>query len=1758
MSEEQSPNPPVPVDLHTRDHSSPDAMPTDANRQPRLPFTVVGIGSSAGGLEACVEFLEAMSSNSGMAFVLIQHLSPKRESMVAEILQKHTRMPVLQAADGMPVEPDHVYVIRPGFTLTIRNGALHLGDSLLKPGHSRPIDDFFRSLAEEQQERAVGVIMSGMGSNGSSGAQAIKVVGGLTIAQDPDSAKFPSMPRSLIDTNLADFILRPSEMPGMLIRFSNHAYISGNRATELVAHKEAQSINDILAILRTRVGQDFTGYKKPTVVRRIQRRMSLTQQASMTEYAQMLRQTPSEVQNLSDDLMIHVTGFFRDGEVWQALKEKVIRPLVDERCEQSPIRAWVTACASGEEAYTIAMLLIEAAEEADKQFDIKIFATDMAERALNFARAGIFPGGIESEISADRLARFFDKDDGMYRVKKELRELVVFAPQNVLHDPPFSRLDLVTCRNLLIYLDPDMQQKVLALLHFGLREGGTLVLGNSETIGDNDDLFDAVDKKHRIFRRVGPTRHGMVEFPQPHAMVRPANAEQRELTDMRPATRTSLMQFTQKLLLERYTPASVVVDRMGRIVYFHGDTASFLDQPRGEPTREVLLLARETLRGPIRVALHRAIENNRTETVKDGIMQMDSAVHRIEVTVEPMDARGLGAYFLISFKHYPIKLNPVVLGEEADSGELAAELKTVRDELQSTIEELQTSNEELKASNEEVTSINEELQSSNEELETSKEELQSLNEELTTVNTQLTVKMEELERTSSDLDSLLSSTDIAVIFLDTRFRIRRYTPAVKRLFDLIPGDVGRPLGDLAQRFEDIRLAVDAQQVLDSLVPVEAEVRSESGRWYTRRVLPYRTGDNHIEGVVITFLDITERKNAQEEMTEAKMFAENIVETLHEPVLALRPDLSVIHANAAFYDNFKEQPDRTIGRKIYDLGNGQWNIPALRKVLEEVLPNNSAFTDYEVEHEFQSIGRRIMLLNGRRLDHVQMILLGIRDITDAKQAERALRVSKERLQQMTNLEGIGVLTFDLSSGSLLNANEAFLSMTGYTREQIERHELNWRTLTAPEFIAESEQVLARARTVGRIGPYEKQYLRRDGSRVWLMFAGAILSDGTAIEYCIHVGERRNAETQLRDSEARFRAATDVLPEMLWQVDPQGQPLWHNRQWTEFTGQTVEQAREGGWLEMIHPDDREETRHTFNECMRTGEPWRREHRVRRTSDGEYRWFLVQALPQRDEAGNILSWFGSLTDVHTQRLALSSANEGQDQLRQLLEGAREFAILMLDPESRIRGWNAGAQQVFGYTEQEAIGQPGAIIFTPEDREAGAPQHEIEQAIATGQAADERWHLRKDGRRFWGSGAMSAIKNRDGTVRGFVKILRDMTARKETEEKLQAAKEEAEAANRLKDDFLATLSHELRTPLSTMLLWAKLLRNNEEPGVLHDGIDAIEKSAEVQKQLIDDLLDSQRIATGKLRLEMRDVELAPLVREAVDAILPTAEAKEITVSTDFGDDLGVVRVDPDRLRQIVWNLLTNAVKFTPGGGQIKVGLWRTNNKTRLQVADTGRGIEPSFLPHIFERFRQADPAMTRTHGGLGLGLSIVKQLVEMHGGTIMAASEGVGKGATMTIELPTPRVRRKASPPPPDAAPLQNQSKVLADAKVLLVEDDLPTGEVTQRLIAGGGATVTHVTTAAEALERLRQGGFDLLLSDIGLPEMNGLSLIRELRKYEAEHGSPALPAVALTAFALPADQKAAHDAGFDAFVTKPFEAEMLLNLLARYLRRSRRKQA
>jgi two-component system CheB/CheR fusion protein len=1740
-------------------------MPVDVEQPPRLPFTVVGMGASAGGVEAFVEFFDAVPTDTGMAFVLVQHLPPQRESLMADILSKHTRMPVHQVVDGMLVRPNHVYVIRPGNTLTIRFGKLHLGEPVEKRGHQRPVDDFFRSLAEEQRERAVCVILSGMGSNGTAGAQMVKAVGGVCVAQDPDHTKYPSMPRSLIDAGWADFVLRPREMPEVLSGYANHAYAKGGKPGESLARRDQKHIADILAILRTRTRHDFAGYRKPTLVRRVQRRMGLNQLTQLADYTKLLRQTPAEASGLVDDLLIHVTGFFRDPDAWEAMREKVIVPLVASRADDTGIRCWITACSSGEEAYTLGMLLLEAAEAAGKNFDIKIFATDMAERSLVHARAGIYPGGIESEMPQERLERFFEKDDSSYRIRRALREIVVFAPQNVLQDPPFSRMDVCSCRNLLIYLEPEVQKRVLHLLHFALVDGGALFLGSSETTGGVDDLFEPIDKRARIFRRVGPTRHGHFDFPTPTGFAlttllggvgagRPGESERGEPR----VARASIAQMTQRALVERYTPPSIVVDRQFRIVYFHGRTEPYLDQPRGEPTRDLLALARESVRGAIRLALHAAVERQEPQAARDGVIPTDAGPKRVTVRAAPLEVGPNNVYYLISFDEVAeLSPTPVPPGVQPGDQQLQAELARTREDLQSTIEAMQATNEEMKAANEEMTSVNEELQSTNEELETSKEELQSLNEELTTVNSQLQVKMEEAQATSNDLSSLLSSTDIAVIFLDPRFRIRRFTPAVKDLIELIAADVGRPLRDLNRKFKDPDLLPDAKRVLERLVTVEREIVSDSGRFYARRTLPYRTTDDRIAGVVVTFVDITARRTAETAVRKNEELLRRVIGIETVGVMFHKVGGDIYDSNDAFLAlTGYSRPELAAGAVRWDvLTPPEWS--ARTREAQDELRTTGRHAPFEREFLRKDGGRWWGLIAGTRLLEDGEAVGYVVDVTQRRRAEDASRASEQRLRAITDAMPAKITEIGPDERFRF-VNATFGEWFGRPPERIVGHDY--------------ADVLGPAAQVGR------PFLLRAMAGETVEFDNVIASPGHPRRdvHGVYVPRRdaagnldgvyaleadvtaiRGADAALRESEGRLRAVVDLVPDLLWRNDAAGRATWFNQRWLDYTGQAMDAATGLGWMQALHPDDRRQSMDDFLAAVAAGRAFREERRIRR-ADGEYRWFLVQGLPLRTPDGSITEWFGAATDIHEQRTAIETLRETAERIRLAVE-ATHMGFWEWDVATDTVRTEPQHNRILGLPADMAAGPLALFLHCvhPDDRDRVAAT----LAAVPGRRKDfdcEFRVVRPDGSLHWVA-KYGRPEFPDPSAARATRVLGttlDVTDRKlaelELDERLareQAGRESAEAASEAKDQFLANVSHELRTPLSAILLWAKMLRGNPATSEKQrqEGLDAIERAANAQRELIEDLLDTSRIVSGKLRLDVRHFQLGALFREAIEGIRPAAEAKRVAVGVEVADGVDGVNGDPDRIRQVIWNLLSNAVKFTPADGRVDVAARRDGDTVEITVADTGRGIAVEQLPHVFDRFWQADSA-ARQNRGLGLGLAITRQLVELHGGTVEAHSDGEGRGATFRVRLPLPEI----APPARTAARRLGKEPQLTGVRVLLVEDDVPTREALTMVLRTAAAEVTAVGTTAEALAAFEATPPDLILSDIGLPDADGNELIRQIRTIESDRKAAVTPAVALTALARRQDRRRSAESGFQQYLAKPVDPDRLLRTLWSLLER------
>jgi len=822
-------------------------------------FPVVGIGASAGGLDALKAFFAAMPFNSGLAFVVVVHLDPTHDSLMPELLARASTLSVEQARDGQSLEADHVYVIPPNRTLTISQGLIRVREVADRQALRGSIDHFFRSLADAQRDRAIAIVLSGTGTEGTLGARAIKSEGGMVMAQAPETASQPGMPASVAGAGLVDFVLAPGDMPKALLDYvRDMPRQPGPRRAAPVA-QPPNDLQAVLAILRSRAKHDFRGYKVGTLQRRIERRMGLRHIGGIAEYVEYLRAHPDEVDRLFQDLLIGVTSFFRDPPAFDELASTVLAGLIRRRDSDRPIRIWVPGCATGEETYSIAIVAAEQLAEAQSACRVQIFATDVDERALDIARAGTYPESIALDVTPRRLQRFFTRDDHRYTILKSLRESVTFAAQNIVSDPPFSRLDLVSCRNVLIYLEREVQEKLVALFHFALEPDGYLFLGNAESIATFEDLFAPISKPRRIFRRLTLGTVPQVELPAPRS---PVDAHHLG-TISKPAPAPTVAAAADRQLLEHLAPAAVVVRGTGQIVRFYGAMDRYLHLPTGEATLNVLTLAHDALKPALRAALHYAVRRHRPR-VLDVLDTSRAAGSTVRLTVTPLDDPAApDSFWLAVFEERPstalVPARPA-RGKQRDlARRLEAELRATKKEQEQLVEQLESSNEELKAANEEILSMNEELQSTNEELETSKEELQSMNEELTTLNAQLQDKVQELTSVNDDLANLIVSTEIATVFLDTEFRIKRFTTAATLVLNVLPSDRGRPISHIATNLVDVDLAADARAVLESLTSLEREAASHDGQQYQVRVFPYRTADRAVQGVVVTLVNVTTLK-----------------------------------------------------------------------------------------------------------------------------------------------------------------------------------------------------------------------------------------------------------------------------------------------------------------------------------------------------------------------------------------------------------------------------------------------------------------------------------------------------------------------------------------------------------------------------------------------------------------------------------------------------------------------------------------------------------------------------------------------------------------------------------------------------------------------------------------------------------------------------------------------------------------------------------
>jgi len=1270
--------------------------------------------------------LKQLPLDTGFGFVLVQHLDPQHESALAQLLQRVTAMPVREAANRLRVEPNQVYIIPPNTNLGMTRGVLKLQPR--SPGRTalRSIDFFFEALAKDQGERAIGVILSGTATDGTLGLEAIKAEGGLTFAQD-DSARYDSMPRSAVSAGCVDLVLSPAGMAKELARIARHPYVAGGAlgapipaprfprgrsaaAVESGRPDDQNGYQKIVALLRSHCGVDFSLYKPTTIHRRIARRMVLNRQDTLAQYAGFLRGNPKELSALYADALIGVTSFFRNADAFEVLQQKVLYRLLRQRSAE-PLRVWVLGCSTGQEAYSIAMSYCESAANVSRARKLQVFATDLSEASLDKARQGFYAKSLVQDVSPERLRRFFTEEEGGYRILKSLREMVVFARQDAISDPPFSRMDLICCRNLMIYLEPGLQKKMFSAFHYALKPEGVLFLGASESIGGFGDLFLPVDKRRKIFsRRTAPTlalhlpmsrvrggrgTSGTASRPSPPAERSPGLAAVPGLVEL------SAEREADRVTVHQFAPPGVLVDANLQVLQFRGPTGAYLEPPTGKASFDLLRMARNGLMLPLRNAINRARKTNQTARVERVPLTRENGTRTVNIEVVPL--RNLKEpCFLVLFEDpdRPARVEagapspepppgaakapgPVRPGQDAARiAGLKRDLAEARDYLQSIQESQEATNEELQAANEEGQSANEELQSLNEELETSKEELESTNEELTTVNEEMVNRNGELNRLNSDLTNLQASTKLVIVLLGRDHTIRRFSPQAEKQFGLLATDLGRPISAIRHHLDVPDLDAVIAGVITTTRECEREVQDKNGRWYSLHVRPYLTHEHKVDGAVLVLVDIDELKKTGRMVAEEHEHAEAVIRTVPTPLVILSAELRLQSANDAFYRAFKLSAAETKDRSFFDLGRGSWNIPRLRHFLEDIIPRKKSIDDLEITHKFAGAGRRSLLINARILNEPgrkpREILLGIRDITDVVAFQTGLRRTEMRYRRLFEASQDGILILDPETRKITDANPFIVKLLGYSQKQLIKKELWQIGLLKDE--AANQEAFRELKEKGFIRYEDLPLESRDGRRLEVEFVSNLYDEGgdEVIQCNIRdITERKRTENALIASEQRYRTLFDLGPVGVYSCDAAGMLREFNRCAEQLWGRKPKlgdpSERFCGSLGLLLPDGTHlpHSRCPMARVLGGKIPSARDMEVLiERPDGSRITVVVNIVPFRDDKGRItgaINCFYDITDRKQAEEALRATRSQVAAYAGKLEGLVEERTAELSAANR-----------------------------------------------------------------------------------------------------------------------------------------------------------------------------------------------------------------------------------------------------------------------------------------------------------------------------------------------------------------------------------------------------------------------------------------------------------------------------------------------------------
>ena len=1599
-------------------------------------FLIVGIGASAGGVQALKTFFENVPADSGIAYVVILHLSPDYDSKLTEILQTVAKIPVEQVTEKVKVAPNRVYVVPPNESLSMRDGEIIVSPIRTVQERRAPVDIFFRTLAESHHARAVAVVLSGTGANGSMGIKRIKERGGAAFVQNPREAEFGEMARHSIATDLIDEILNVADIPAKIAAYKNNlGAVEIPVEAEKRADTQQQALREIFTQLRVRTGHDFSNYKRATVLRRIERRVSVRQLPDLAAYAAFLKESADEAKALLKDLLISVTNFFRDQEAFLALERDILPKLLKDKKAGDEVRVWVAGCATGEEAYSLAMLFAEKLNDRQDAPHVQIFATDIDEAAVAAGRDGFYTLNDAADVSPARLRRFFVEEPGGFRIRRELREKILFANHNLLKDAPFSRLDLVTCRNLLIYFNQQAQERVMETFHFALNRSSYLFLGSSESIDGANDLYAPVNKEHRIF--VSRPNSPRISYPIPD--LSPSLRYDQSFSS---AAQTSAPQISAPAsnaqvsygdlhaqILEQYAPPSLIINEKYDIVHVSERAGQFLSVPGGEPSANLFKMIRPELRLELSTAVYQAVQQQANIEIKNLAVRFGSEqTQSLDISVRPVLSRvneTTRGFILIIFEttgDAPEPAKTLISSAEPVTRHLEEALLRSQREFRYTVEQSEVQAEELKASNEELQAINEELRSTTEELETGKEELQSVNEELVTVNQELKIKIEELSQSNSDFQNLINSTRIGTIFLDRSLRVKMFTPTAREIFNLIPSDTGRPLSDITHNLVEQSLAADIETVLGDLQPVEREVVTDGGRFYLMQVMPYRTSEDRISGTIITFVNITTRKQTELALYESAQNLER-QSRIFDTTLSTIPDFAYmfdkngrfVYSNQPLLDLLNVTADEITGKNFHDLNYPEELAARLQNQIQKVFDTQETVTDETpfvapsgAQNYYEYIFNPLKTADGT----VEMVVGSTRDVTERKRAENNLAFLADFNQSLITLpdEKRVVELFGKKMNDLTNAAVcAFfeISEPGDSAEiAAEWHQTDAFSLTGKfkisELVSPEFQTLMTAGQTIVVRDINHDSLISDKARLasfgigsfvnvpviqngeWKFVLGVYhsapydwradeiaLLDETAVRICTKLEQIRAVKT-LRESDERLRQLIKNLPGgAAFVLDREMRYLVADGEALAAVGFTPDHFIGKTIYEALSPELVPEYETVYRKAI-SGEPFACEH------DAHGRTFLTRGTPLTAADGGIYGVLAVSYDLSERRQAEEKLRESEDRLSLIIKSIGDYAIITTDSDGIINSWNPGAEIIFGYTENEVLGKSLDIIFTEKQISEGVPERERLTAFEKGRAEDDRPHVRKDGSQFFASGGMQSLKG--GKVEGFVKIVRDTTEKLVTEKALRD-REMLQKLVGAQEDERRRIARDLHDHLGQQLTALRLKLNSVRQMC--------------SEQPVCDLIDESQTIARSI-----DADVDFLARELRPAALDHLGLQTAMIShirewmrhSNIKADYHIAGIEDERLPpevetnfyRIMQEALNNILKHA-AAENVGVLLEKRSAEIVLIVEDDGIGFDVE----------------NKDNRKYGIGLIGMRERVALVGGTLEIES-AVGRGTTIFARVP------------------------------------------------------------------------------------------------------------------------------------------------------------